>query len=103
MAGSNNSNNQRTADFVREAATREISEVLQSLGTSPTGLTEAEAAARLEQYGPNEVGQRKTARSWLHRLWVAVRNPLVILLTDPGDHLLIATGATFRGRHGDAG
>ena len=80
MAGSNNSNNQRTADVVREAATRDISEVLQSLGTSSNGLTEAEAEARLEQYGPNEVAHERR-HEWLHRLWVAIRNPLVILLT----------------------
>ncbi|MGH7992464.1 MAG: magnesium-translocating P-type ATPase [Limisphaerales bacterium] len=80
MAGSNNSNNQRTADFVREAATRESSEVLQSLGTASNGLTEAEAEVRLEQYGPNEVAQERR-HEWLYRLWVAVRNPLVILLT----------------------
>ncbi|HEV2438304.1 MAG TPA: magnesium-translocating P-type ATPase [Verrucomicrobiae bacterium] len=80
MAGSNNSNNPRAADLVREAATREISDVLQSLSASPNGLMEEEAAARLEQYGPNEVAQERR-HEWLHRLWVAVRNPLVILLT----------------------
>jgi Mg2+-importing ATPase len=42
-------------------------------------LSESEAAARLEQYGPNEVAQEKS-HGWLMRLWVAVRNPLVILL-----------------------
>ena len=51
-----------------------------SLGTSPAGLTEEEAAARLEQYGPNEVGREKH-EGWLQRLYVAARNPLVILLT----------------------
>jgi len=80
MAGSNNSSSQRTGDLVREAAAREISEVLQSLGVSSNGLTAAEASARLEQYGPNEVA-RERRHEWLHRLWVAVRNPLVILLT----------------------
>ncbi|MDE3066125.1 MAG: HAD-IC family P-type ATPase [Verrucomicrobiota bacterium] len=80
MPGPNPSNNQRAADLVREAATREVSEVLQSLGTSPAGLSEEEAAARLEHYGPNEVAHEKK-NPWLHRLWVAVRNPLVILLT----------------------
>ena len=53
---------------------------MQSLGTSPAGLTEAEAEARLAQYGPNEVGQEKK-HGWLQRLYIAVRNPLVILLT----------------------
>jgi len=80
MAGPNDSNNQQTTDWVHEAATREISEVLQSLGASPNGLTEEEAAARLEQYGPNEVAHEKR-HEWLRRLWIAVRNPLVILLT----------------------
>ena len=54
--------------------------MLRLLGTSPAGLTEEEAAARLEQYGPNEVGREKH-EGWLQRLYVAARNPLVILLT----------------------
>ena len=54
--------------------------MLQQLRTSPAGLSEEEAATRLEQYGPNEVGQEKK-HDWMWRLWVAVRNPLVILLT----------------------
>ena len=66
--------------MIRDAATQEISAVLQQLGTSPAGLSEEEAAARLEEYGPNEVAQERR-HEWLHRLWVAVRNPLVILLT----------------------
>ena len=71
---------QQTADLMRDAAAGEISEILQRLNTSPAGLTEEEAAERLEVFGPNEVGQEKK-HEWLHRLWVAVRNPLVILLT----------------------
>ena len=72
--------NQRTSDLVQDAATKEGADVLASLGTSPTGLSEAEAAARLEQYGPNEVAHEKQ-EGWLRRLYVAARNPLVILLT----------------------
>jgi Mg2+-importing ATPase len=72
--------NQRTTDLVRDAATKESAEVLASLGTSATGLSEAEAAARLEQYGLNEVAHERH-ESWGHRLYVAARNPLVILLT----------------------
>src|ERR1017187_2230146 len=79
MAVPNISSSPRTGDAISEAAAREISDVLQRLNTSPNGLTETEAAARLEEYGPNEVGQEKK-HEWLHRLWVAVRNPLVILL-----------------------
>ena len=80
MAVIKHPNGESASDLVREAATRENAEVLQTLGTSVNGLTEAEAAERLEKYGPNEVAQERK-HEWLHRLWVAVRNPLVILLT----------------------
>jgi Mg2+-importing ATPase len=65
---------------VRDAATQEIADVLQRLNTSPAGLSDEEAAERLEVFGPNEVAQERK-HEWLHRLWLAVRNPLVILLT----------------------
>jgi Mg2+-importing ATPase len=68
------------SDLARDAATKDSAEVLRSLGTSPAGLTEEEAAARLEQYGPNEVGREKH-EGWPQRLYIAARNPLVILLT----------------------
>ena len=80
MASPNPSNPPQNSEAISAAATRDIAEVLQSLGSSPNGLTEAEAEARLAQYGPNTVGQEKK-HEWLHRLWTAVRNPLVILLT----------------------
>ena len=73
-------NNTSQSDLARDAATKDSAEVLQSLGTSLTGLTEEEAAARLEQYGPNEVGREKH-EGWPQRLYIAARNPLVILLT----------------------
>jgi Mg2+-importing ATPase len=74
------SNGQRAADLVRDAATQETAEILQRLNTSPNGLSEEEAAERLEVFGPNEVAQEKQ-HGWLWRLWIASRNPLVILLT----------------------
>ena len=89
MAAAKKSNGEHASDFVHEAAIKDIPEVLQTLETSPNGLTEAEAVARLEKYGPNEVAQEKQ-HGWLRRLWVAVRNPLVILLTV----LVIITFAT---------
>ena len=92
MSAIKNSNGQRTADLVRDAATKDVSEVFQRLNTSPAGLSEDEAAERLEVFGPNEVGQEKK-HDWLWRLWVAVRNPLVILLTV----LAIVTFATAQG------
>ena len=68
------------ADVGLDAAMEDTAAVLRRLDTSTSGLSEAEAAARLEKFGPNEVAQ-ESHHEWLHRLWVAVRNPLVILLT----------------------
>ena len=73
-------NNRNASDLLRDAATDEIAEVLQRLNTSPNGLSEQEAAERLKKFGPNEVAQEKQ-HGWWQRLWIAVRNPLVILLT----------------------
>jgi len=70
----------RQSDTLTEAATRETAELLKQFGSSPEGLSSEEAGKRLLQYGPNEVGQEQR-HEWLHRLWTAVRNPLVILLT----------------------
>ena len=75
-----NATSPRSPDAIHEAAAEETTSLLQRLGTTPNGLTEDEAAARLEKYGPNEVAQEKH-NEWLYRLWTAVRNPLVILLT----------------------
>ncbi len=73
-------NGQRANDLLRDAATGDTADVLRRLNTSLAGLSESEAAERLEEFGPNEVAQERR-HEWLHRLWVAVRNPLVILLT----------------------
>ncbi len=67
-------------DPAYEAARKDAAEVLQTLRSSMAGLSEQEAAVRLEQYGPNEVGREKDL-GWIGRLYVAARNPLVILLT----------------------
>ena len=63
-----------------EATRKSADEVYQMLGSAATGLTEGEAEERLVKYGPNEVG-RETHQGWLHRLYTAARNPLVILLS----------------------
>ena len=73
-------NNRNMADLIRDAAVNDAAVILQQLNTSPGGLSDEEAAKRLETYGPNEVGQEKK-NEWLHRLYHALRNPLVILLT----------------------
>ena len=37
-----------------------MAEVEKKLGSSPQGLTQAEAQKRLKQYGPNELAEKKT-------------------------------------------
>jgi P-type Mg2+ transporter len=63
-----------------ESSRKESAQVLESLKTSSAGLTQAEADARLEQYGLNEVAQ-EVHHGWLFRMMVTLRNPLVILLS----------------------
>jgi len=63
-----------------EAAHKSADEVFGMLGTTAAGLSEEEAVTRLEEHGPNEVAHEKK-ESWLQRVGVAARNPLVILLT----------------------
>jgi Mg2+-importing ATPase len=83
-------NQHRVSELVHEAALKEPAEVQEMLETTLAGLTEEEAAARLETYGPNEVAREKK-QNWLQRLYIAARNPLVILLTV----LAIASFATY--------
>lgn len=44
-----------------------------------TGLTSAEAAARLEQYGPNQLSE-KERKTLLQRIWAQLYNVLVGIL-----------------------
>ena len=53
-------------------------EIFSALGGSPSGLTEAEATARLEQYGPNEIEFKKTP-AWV-RFLRQFNDPMVIIL-----------------------
>ena len=92
MSALRNQDNRNTADLVRDAATGEAGDILGRLNTTPNGLSEAQATERMEEFGPNEVGQEKK-HDWLWRIWVAVRNPLVILLSV----LAIVTFATAEG------
>jgi Mg2+-importing ATPase len=66
--------------LVVESARMSADEVFRRLNTSPAGLALLEAEERLAQHGPNEVTHEKR-HTLLNRLWVACRNPLVILLT----------------------
>jgi len=92
MSAESNSKDQRTGDLIQGAAHQEAAELLKQFGSSTEGLSNEEAEKRLLQYGPNEVGQEKK-HDWLWRIWVAVRNPLVILLAV----LAIVTFATAEG------
>jgi len=92
MSADKKNTGQPNPDLVREAALQDSAEVLLRLKSSLNGLTEEEAAERAEIFGPNEVGQEKRHDS-LARLWLAVRNPLVVLLTV----LAIVTFATAEG------
>jgi Mg2+-importing ATPase len=73
-------NGDRTAELVRDAATQDVSEIFQRLGTSTKGLTDEEADERLEVFGANEVAQERRG-GLLQRFYHAAVNPLVILLT----------------------
>ena len=63
------------------AITKEEAAGLLGLGADirDTGLTSAEAAKRLEQYGPNQLSE-KESKSLLQRIWAQLYNVLVGIL-----------------------
>jgi Mg2+-importing ATPase len=65
--------------LVVEASALETSALYAKLGTRATGLTAAEAAARLERHGPNVLASDAGGGFGI-LLWHAAVNPLVILL-----------------------
>jgi P-type Mg2+ transporter len=71
------------ADQLLEQSRADIDAVFKQLGSQSSGLSEAEAAAHLKQYGINEIAREKH-QSVLIRLLSNVKNPLVILLTALG-------------------
>jgi Mg2+-importing ATPase len=71
--------NIRVSSAVLDAAGKNGYALLQSLHTTPEGLTQAEAKQRARTSGPNEVAQERR-RGWFMRLLIILRNPLVILL-----------------------
>src|SRR5512143_4159728 len=71
------------ADQLLEKARADTDTVLTELESQLDGLSEAEAASRLKQYGPNQIAREKR-QSPLMRLLNNVKNPLVILLTALG-------------------
>jgi Mg2+-importing ATPase len=71
------------SDQLLEKSRIDTDTVLKELKSQIDGLSEAEATARLKQYGPNEIAREKR-QSPLMRLLDNVKNPLVILLTALG-------------------
>ncbi len=64
---------------VRDASVTSVNELLAHLGTTPQGLTDAEAEERLEKYGPNRVAHERPPH-WYIQLGHAFTNPFVLLL-----------------------
>jgi Mg2+-importing ATPase len=62
-----------------KSCTSTAEQLFEQLGTSAAGLTEEEAALRLETHGANVI-VRERRHAWTHLLRNAVVNPLVILL-----------------------
>jgi len=63
------------------AMTKEDAAALLGLGADikTTGLTSAEAAQRLEEYGPNQLSEKEKV-TLLQRIWKQVNNVLVAIL-----------------------
>ncbi len=80
MAITNPLNPARAVDALTEAATRDSAAVLQSLGSSPAGLTEPRPRRGWRNTAPMRSARKKNT-TWLHRFYIAAVNPLVILLT----------------------
>ena len=70
----------RFSPLLAEMARKDTKDVLEHFASPPEGLTQAEAEERLAKHGFNEVAQEKQ-HGWPWRLWLAVRNPLVVLLS----------------------
>jgi Mg2+-importing ATPase len=73
----------QVSDQILEKARADTGTVLRELDSRLDGLSQAEADARLKQYGSNEIAREKH-QSALMRLLSNVRNPLVLLLTALG-------------------
>ncbi|MCX6873190.1 MAG: magnesium-translocating P-type ATPase [Verrucomicrobia bacterium] len=69
---------QDSADLLAKAR-GDAAAVLKELGSQPDGLSEAEAATRLQQVGTNEIA-REHRQSSAMRLLANIKNPLVLLL-----------------------
>jgi len=64
---------------LQEAARLDRDQALRLCSSAGQGLTQSEAAQRLERFGPNEIATQRPV-GWPLRLLHALRNPLVVLL-----------------------
>ena len=53
--------------------------VLEELGTNENGLTSAQAAERLEKYGPNKLKEAEKA-TWFQKFMAQLKDPMLIIL-----------------------
>jgi Mg2+-importing ATPase len=67
------------ANEIEHISSQPIEDVLKELGTSKDGLSEKEAALRLERYGPNTISEKKEIGLVLEFL-SHFKNPLVLIL-----------------------
>ena len=58
---------------------RSPQEVLEELGSCPTGLTEQQAAERLAKYGPNKL-QEAEKPTLLQRFLTQLKDPMLLIL-----------------------
>ena len=65
---------------LRNAARKEVGELLLELNSHSDGLTEAQASRVAQQVGPNEVAHQKPPPWWLN-FWHCYNNPFNLLLT----------------------
>ena len=63
----------------KEWHSTDIDGVLQTLETSLKGISDEEAAKRLQEYGPNEL-QEEAKKQWYHLLWEQFTSILVVVL-----------------------
>jgi len=73
----------KVSEQLLEKAREEPDTVIKELESRISGLSAAEAEARVKRYGLNEIAREKR-QSPLMRLWDNIKNPLVILLTALG-------------------
>lgn len=70
---------------------RPAARILKELDTGPDGLTQREAARRLEEYGPNEL-HSPPGPSLLTRVWEQLKDPMILVLLGAAGLSLAASG-----------